>query len=140
MITGHYPSEKITKVIGLMKNLKLRGKIMTELVALRAKKYAYRRIYRLATQHEHFVTCDEKRCKGTKMCVVSEDLMFDDYKAFLFDDRTVYREQTLFENKKHEVYTANKQKIALNRDDDTRLVQADGITTLTRGYVKLSVS
>ena len=43
MITGHYPSEKITKVIGLMKNLKLRGKIMTELVALRAKKYAYRR-------------------------------------------------------------------------------------------------
>ena len=31
MITGHYPSQKIKKVIGLMKNLKLRGKIMTEL-------------------------------------------------------------------------------------------------------------
>ena len=38
----------------------------------------------------------------------------------------------LFENKKHEVYTVNKYKIALKRDDDKRLVQADGMTTLAR--------
>ena len=41
----------------------------------------------------------------------------------------------LFENKKHGVYTVNKYKITLNRDDDKRLVQADGITTLVRRYV-----
>ena len=41
----------------------------------------------------------------------------------------------LFENKRHEVCTVNKHKIALNRDDDKRLVQADGITSL--GYVAL---
>ena len=29
----------------------------------------------------------------------------------------------------------NKDKIALNRDDDKRLVQADGTTTLATGYV-----
>ena len=45
----------------------------------------------------------------------------------------------LFENKKDEVYTVNKHKIALNRDDDKRVVQADGITILARGYVALSV-
>ena len=45
----------------------------------------------------------------------------------------------LLENKKHEEYRVNKHKIALNRDDDKRLVQADGITTLARGYVALSV-
>ena len=44
----------------------------------------------------------------------------------------------LFENKKHEVYMVNKHKIALNREDDKRLVQADGRTTLARGYVALS--
>ena len=44
----------------------------------------------------------------------------------------------LFENKKHEVYTINKHKIALNRVDDKRVVQTDGITTLARGYVALS--
>ena len=41
----------------------------------------------------------------------------------------------LFENKRHEVYTVNNHKIALNRDDDKRLVQANGITSL--GYVAL---
>ena len=44
----------------------------------------------------------------------------------------------LFENKKHEVYAVNKHKIALNRDDDKRIVLADGITALVRGYVTLS--
>ena len=73
--------------------------------------------------------------KGTERCEVSERLTFDDYKTCLFDGETIYREQMLFENKKHEIYTVNKHKIALNRDDDKRLVQADGITTLARGYV-----
>ena len=41
----------------------------------------------------------------------------------------------LFENKKHEVYTVNKDKIAPNRDEDKRIVQADGIATLARGHV-----
>ena len=131
------PIGKNKKVIGLMKD-ELGGKIMTEFVALRAKMYAYRKIDRLVAQHEHFVACDEKRCKGTKKCVVSEGLTFDDYKACLSDGETIYREQMLFENKKHEVYTVNKHKIALNRDDDKRIVQADGITTLSKGHVVLS--
>ena len=46
----------------------------------------------------------------------------------------IYREQILFENKKHEVYTVNNHKTAFNRDDDKRIVQADGIITLARGY------
>ena len=48
---------------------------------------------------------EEKRRKGTKKCVVSEGLTFDDYKTCLFDGKIISREQTLFENKRHEVYT-----------------------------------
>ena len=44
----------------------------------------------------------------------------------------------LFENKKYEVYMVNKHKIALNRDDDKRIVQADKTTTLARVHVALS--
>ena len=116
------------KVLSLMKD-ELGGKIMTEFVALREKTYAYRKIGK---------EVEEKRCKGTKKCVVSEGLTFDDYRTCLLDGKTIYREQMLFENKKHEVYTVNKHKIALNRDDDKRLVQADGIATLARAYVALS--
>ena len=81
---------------------------------------------------------EEKHCKGTKKCVVSEGLTFDDYKTCLFDGETIYRGQMLFENKEHEVYTVNKHKKALKRDDDKRLVQVDGITKLARGYVGAS--
>ena len=107
----------------------LGGKIMTEFVALRPKMYACKKIDK---------EVEEKRGKHTKKCVTSEGLRFDDYKTCLFDGKTVYREQSLFENKKHEEYTVNKYKIALNRDDDKRVVQVDGITTLARGYVALS--
>ena len=106
------PIGKNKKVIGLKKD-ELGGKIMTDFVALRAKMYTYRKIDKKV---------EEKRCKGTNRCVVAEGLTFDDYKSSLFDGKTVYRKQMLFENKKHEVYTANKHKIALNRDDDQRLL------------------
>ena len=114
------PTGRNKKVKGPMKD-KLAGKIMTEFVALRAKMYAYRKIDKKV---------EEKRCKGTKKCVVGEGLTFEDYKTCLFDGETVYREQMLFEDKKHEVYMVNKHKVTLNRDDDKRLAQAGGITTL----------
>ena len=80
---------------------------------------------------------EEKHCKGTKKCVLAEDLTFRDYNTCLFDVETIYREQMLFENKKHQLYKVNKQNIALDRDDDKSLVQVDGIATLARGYVAL---
>ena len=122
------PIGKNKKVTGLMKD-ELGEKIMTEFVALRAKMYAYEKVDKEA---------EEKRYKGTKKCVVAEGLTFDDCRTCLFDGKTIYKEQVLFENKKHEIYTVNKQEIALNRNDDKRMIQADGITTLARGHVSFS--
>ena len=56
--------------------------------------YAYRKIDK---------EVEEKRCKGTKK--VAKGLTFDNYKTCLFDGKTVYREQMLFETKKREVNT-----------------------------------
>ena len=91
----------------------LGGKITTEFVALRAKIHAYKKIDK---------KIEEKCCKGTKKCVVAEGLTFD--------GKTIYKEKVLFKDKKHEVYTVNKHKVALNRHNDKRTVRADGITTL----------
>ena len=106
------PIGKNKKEIGMMKD-ELGGKIMTKFVALRAKMYVYRKIDK---------EVEEKHCNGTKKCVVCEGLTFGDYTACLFYGKTIFREQMLFENKKHEVYMVNKHKIALNRDDDKRIV------------------
>ena len=68
------------KVISLMKG-EFGGKSTTEFVTLRAKIYGYRKIDK---------EMEEKRCKGTKNCVVSDGLTFDDYKTCLFDGETIH--------------------------------------------------
>ena len=42
----------------------------------------------------------------------------------------------LFQNKDHEIYTSEVNKIALNRDDNKNLMQADQISTLALGHYK----
>ena len=44
-------------------------------------------------------------------------LTYDDNRTCLFDGKTLHREQMLFENKKYKVYTVNKHRVALNRDE-----------------------
>ena len=113
------------KVIGKMKD-ELGGKIMTEFIALRAKLYAYKMVDEKSPE--------EKKCKGVKKCVVQKTLTFDDYKKCLEDVKNIYREQMLFQNKKHIVYTSTINKIALNRDNDKRIIQADLISTKAHGH------
>ena len=91
------------KVIGLMKD-ELGGKIMTEFVALRPKLYSYKKLDGL----------EDKKCKGIKKCVVEKTLTFEDYKTCLFSDSTEYRSQLMFRSAKHEVYTIEVNKVALN--------------------------
>ena len=57
------------KIIGKMKD-ELGGKIISEFVALRPKMYAY----------EKLDGGVDKKCKGTKKCVVKKRITFDDYK------------------------------------------------------------
>ena len=117
------------KLIGLMKD-ELGGKIMTEFVALRPKLYSYRELD----------GSEDKKCKGIKKCVVKKTLTFEDYKTCLFSDSTEYRSQLMFRSDKHEVHTIEVNKVALNRDDDTRISKKDGISTFTRGHKDLSWS
>ena len=114
------------KVIGLMRD-ELNGKIITEVVALRSKCYAYKQL--------NWV--EIKKAKGVKKCVVEKTLHFDDYKTCLFDGKDIYREQMTFKSTEHDVYTVNINKIALNRDDDKRIIQKDGISTLVIGHYRV---
>ena len=120
------PIGKNKKVIGLMKD-ELSGKIMTEFVALRAKTYAYKEM----SGHE------DMKCKGIKKCVVKNTLGFDDYYKCLIDGKDVYRKQMMIGSSKHDVHTKNLNKVALNRYDDKRIIQEDGISTLARGHYEL---
>ena len=111
------------KVIGMMKD-ELGGKIMTKFVALRPKLYAYKT----------YTNGGDKKCKGVKKFVVKKNLRFDDYKHCLFSSFTYYRKQLLFRNRLHEVHTVEVNKVALSSEDDKRIVQSDGVSTLAHGH------
>ena len=122
------PIGKNKKVPGLFKD-ELGGKIMTEVVALRPKAYAY--LDEGGNEH--------KKSKGTKRSVIKQKLIFQNFKDCLFNNKTVYRSQERFKNYNHNVYTEEVNKIALNNNDDKRLQTFDGITTYPYGTNALNV-
>ena len=104
----------------------LGGKIMAEFIALRPKSYTYK-----------YNSKEEKKCKGIKKCIIKETLKFNDYVNCLRSSTNDYRSQFMFRSTKHEVYTIKVNKIALNRDDDKRIIKKDGISSCARGHQDL---
>ena len=116
------PTGKNKKVIGLMKD-ELGGTIMTEYVALRPKTFSY-----LTDDCE-----EDKKAKGTKKCVIKRRLKFNDYKDCLLNNEIMLKSQQRFKSEKHDVYTAEVNKIALSSNDDKRLQTFDRITSYRYG-------
>ena len=99
------------------------GKIMTEFCALRAKSYAFK----LDDDTEM------KKAKSTKKCIVKRELMFENYKDALFNDKIIIRSQQRFRSYNHKVYTEEVNKIALSSNDDKRIQAFDKVTTFPYG-------
>ena len=99
----------------------LGGEIMSEFIALRPKMYAY----------EKLDGGVDKKCKGTKKCVVKKQITFKDYKQVLETGDAQYRTQQRFISDKHRVYTQLVRKLALSANDDKRL--QDGHRTWAYG-------
>ena len=86
------PIGKNKKVIGMFKD-EIGGKIMTEFCALRAKSYAFK----LDDDTEM------KKAKGTKKCILKRELIFENYKDALFNDKIIIRSQQRFRSYNHKV-------------------------------------
>ena len=116
------PIRKNKKVPGLFKD-ELGAKMMTEFCAPRAKAYAYK----LDDDTEH------KKAKGTKKSVINRELMFENYKDSLFNDKIILKPQQRFRSDHHIVYTEEVNNIALRSNDDKRTQTYDKITTYPYG-------
>ena len=85
MIKGHFQLVKIKKVIGIFKD-ELGGKIMTEFLVFRAKAYAY--LMEDDTEH--------KKAKGTNKCIIKRELIFENYRKSLFNNKILLKSQQRF--------------------------------------------
>ena len=52
----------------------------------------------------------------------------------------IHRSQLMFTSMKHDIFTVEVNKVALNKDDNKRITKKDGISTLARGHKSLSWS
>ena len=76
---------------------------------------------------------ETKKAKGIKRCVIKRWLMFENYKDWLFNNKTIMRSQLRFKSDHHNVYTEEVNKIVLNSNDDKRLQTFDRVTTYPHG-------
>ena len=107
------PIGKNKKVIELMKD-ELGGKIIMEFIALRPKTYSY------LTDNDK----RDKKAKGTKKCVITKMIKFDDYKKCLLNGEIILKSQQRFISNKHND----------DNDDDNRIVSPDKISSYPYGY------
>ena len=73
-----------------------------------------------------------KKSKGTKKCVIKRELMFENYKDCLFNDKIILKSQQRFKSDHPNVYT-EISKIAVSSNDDKRLQTSDRIKTYSYG-------
>ena len=113
------------KVIGKFKD-EACGKQIEEFVGLRAKLYSYK----MAGE-------DHKKCKGIKKNIIKKAISHNDYKECLFSKTEQVRRMIIIQSHKHELYTAEVNKVALSAEDDKRIIMKDGILTIAYGHVSL---
>ncbi|WAR05778.1 hypothetical protein MAR_021147 [Mya arenaria] len=124
------------KVVGMFKD-ECGGKIMHELVGLRAKLYSYR----MYEGNEPLARLkEEKRCKGVKQSVVKKEISFDDYKTCLFSRKEQIRKMNVIRSHGYEILTEEVKKKVLSANDDKQVIQEDGMHTLAYGHWRLGLS
>ena len=72
---------------------------------------------------------EHKKAKGTKKCVIKQELMFESYKDSLFNDEIILKSQQRFKSDHHKMYTEEVNKIPRSSNDDKRLQTFHKITT-----------
>ena len=121
---------KNKKVIGKFKD-ELGGLIMSEFCAHRPKTYAFL-IDGINDYEKHGII--NKKAKGTKKCVIQNQITFNDYDNVLFNGVKVLRSQYTFRSRFHEIHTEKINKIALSSNYDKRIQCDDKITMYPYGY------
>ena len=77
--------------------------------------------------------------KGTKKCVMKNNIMYENYKDCLFNNKTILKKQQRFKSYHHKLCTEEVNKVALSSNDDKRLQTFDRITTYPYGTNEMMI-
>ena len=118
--------KKNKKVIGKFKD-EAAGIPITEFVGLRSKMYSYMKDNQKGG----------KTAKGIKKNVIKNNIMHDDYKETLFNNKQMYHKMKTIRSENHQLGSYELNKVSLSCFDDKRYIHEDGIKSYAYGHKKL---
>ena len=115
--------KKNKKVIGKFKD-EASGISITEFVGLRSKMYSYIKDNQKGG----------KTAKGIKKNVIKNNIMHDDYKETLFNNKQMYHKMKTIRSENHQLGSYELNKVSLSCFDDKRYIHKDGIKSHAYGH------
>ena len=118
--------KKNKKVIGKFKD-EAAGIPIIEFVGLRSKMYSYMKDNQKGG----------KTAKGIKKNVIKNNIMHDDYKETLFNNKQMYHKMKTIRSENHQLGSYELNKVSLSCFDDKRYIHEDGIKSYAYGHYKI---
>jgi hypothetical protein len=131
--TSNYPenhylhSTTNKKAIGKMKD-ECAGNPVIEYVGLRSKMYSILKS-----------DGNIRKAKGIKKYIVKRQILHENYKEALFDQKTFRHGMDVLKSECHQIYGMHQNKLSLSPFDSKRWIMSDGIHTLAYGHKDIPV-
>ena len=115
------------KVIGKFKD-EAAGIPIIEFIGLRSKMYSYIKDNQKGG----------KTAKGIKKNVIKNNIMHDDYKETLFNNKQMYHKMKTIRSENHQLGSYELNKVSLSCFDDKRYIHNNGIDSYAYGHNNIS--
>ena len=111
------------KVIGKMKD-EASGIPITEFIGLRSKMYSYMKDDQKGG----------KTAKGIKKNIIKKNIIHDDYKDTLFNNKQIMHKMKTIRSENHQLGSYEINKVSLSCFDDKRYIHDNGVTSYAYGH------
>ena len=123
----YYKTNK--KVIGKFKD-ESAGIPIIEFIGLRSKMYSYIKDNQKGG----------KTAKGIKKNVIKNNIIHDDYKETLFNDKQMYHKMKTIRSENHQLGSYELNKVSLSCFDDKRYIHKNGINSYAYGHKNIPLN
>ena len=103
------------------------GVPIVEFIGLKSKMYSY------VKDNEK----GGKTAKGTKRCVIKNNIKHEDYKNVLLNNKQLHHKMKTIRRQKHQLASYEINKVSLSCFDDKRYIHDNGISSYTYGHYKI---
>ena len=117
------------KVIGKMKD-EAGGIPITEFIGLRSKMYSYIKDNQKGG----------KTAKGIKKNIIEKNIIHDDYKDTLFNNKQMMHKMKTIRSENHQLGSYEINKVSLSYFDDKRYIHDNGVTSYAYGHKSIPIN